>query len=144
MSMVSRVAEKTGVIGAVVGSFSCAACFPAAASLGAAIGLGFLSQWEGLFMHWLIPSFAALALLANLLGWFSHRRWQRTVLTCLGPFLVLLGVFGMTQHFLVRDWSRGLFYSGLILMILFSLWDFFWPAHPRCTSEVCKSPEQSR
>jgi len=143
MSMLTRLAEKTGVVGAVVGSFSCAACFPAAASLGAAIGLGFLSQWEGLFMHWLIPVFAALALLANLLGWFSHRRWQRTVLLCLGPSLVLLGVLGMTQHFLDRDWSRGIFYTGLVSMIVFSLWDLFKPAAPRCMTESCKQPEPS-
>ncbi|WP_456297768.1 hypothetical protein [Candidimonas nitroreducens] len=46
----------------------CAACFPALASLGAAIGLGILSRWERLFVTILIPAFAALALLANALG----------------------------------------------------------------------------
>ena len=65
MSGITRIIDKTGVIGAIVGSFSCAVCFPAAASLGAAIGLGFLSHWEGLFVHWLIPIFAAVALLAG-------------------------------------------------------------------------------
>ena len=43
----------------------CAACFPAIASFGAAIGLGFLSQYEGLFIGILLPMFAGIALLAN-------------------------------------------------------------------------------
>ena len=44
MATISRVIDKTGVIGVIFGSFSCAMCFPSAASLGAAIGLGFPSQ----------------------------------------------------------------------------------------------------
>ncbi|MBU2860839.1 Mercuric resistance protein MerC, partial [Acidithiobacillus ferrooxidans] len=46
MSAITRIIDKIGIVGTIVGSFSCAMCFPAAASLGAAIGLGFLSQWE--------------------------------------------------------------------------------------------------
>ena len=91
MSVITRVVDKAGVIGVIVGSFSCALCFPAAASLGAVIGLGFLSQWEGLFVHWLIPIFAAVALLANLAGWFSHHQWRRRLLGSVGPGLALVG-----------------------------------------------------
>ena len=54
MSAITRILDKSGAAGAIVGSFSCAMCFPAAASLGAAIGLDFLSHWEGLSVHWLI------------------------------------------------------------------------------------------
>lgn len=121
MSVIARALDKTGVIGAIVGSFSCAMCFPAAASLGAAIGLGFLSQWEGLFVHWLIPIFASVALLATLAGWFSHHQWQRTLLGSIGPVLTLIGVFGLTHHFLAKDLARGIFYTGLIVMFLASL-----------------------
>ena len=53
-------------------------CFPAIASLGAAIGMGFLSQWEGVFINTLLPLFAVLALAMNILGWFSHRQWHRS------------------------------------------------------------------
>lgn len=73
MSITTRAADKAGVIGTLVGSFGCAACFPALAGIGAAIGLGFLGQWEGLLVHFLIPIFAIVALLANLAGWLSHR-----------------------------------------------------------------------
>lgn len=136
----TRWADKTGVIGAIVGSFSCAMCFPAAASLGAAIGLGFLSQWEGLFVHWLIPIFAAMALLATLAGWFSHRQWQRTLLGAIGPVMALVGVFGLTLHFLGKDLARGIFYTGLVVMVLVSIWDMINPAHRRCGPDGCELP----
>lgn len=135
MSLISRVIDKAGVVGAIVGSFSCAMCFPAAASFGAAIGLGFLSQWEGLFVHWLIPLFAALALLATLAGWYSHRQWFRVLLGSIGPALALVGVFGLTHHFLVKDVARGIFYTGLVVMFLTSIWDMVNPANRRCTVE---------
>ena len=142
MTVITRIIDKAGVLGAVLGSFSCAMCFPAAASLGAAIGLGFLSQWEGVFMHWLIPLFAGLVLLANLASWFMHHQWQRAMLGSIGPILVLLGVFGMTQHFLPREISRGIFYVGLIVMVSAALWDMFNPSNRRCATANCETPAQ--
>src|SRR3546814_8033188 len=73
----TRTADKAGVIGAIVTAMGCAACFPALASLGAAIGLGFLSQYEGVFIRYLLPLFAVLALLANVIGGLRHRQWPR-------------------------------------------------------------------
>lgn len=138
MSMTTRVADKTGVIGAIASSFGCAACFPAAASIGAAIGLGFLGQWEGLLVRFLIPIFAIVALLANLCGWFSHHQWQRALIGSIGPILALIGAFGlmgvfaMTHGFLAADVARGIFYAGLIVMVLVALWDVIRPANRRC------------
>ncbi|CAB3774406.1 MerC family mercury resistance protein [Paraburkholderia humisilvae] len=48
MSFVTRLADKAGLLGSIVSAMGCASCFPAIASLGATIGLGFLSQYEGL------------------------------------------------------------------------------------------------
>lgn len=141
MSITTRIADKVSVIGAIVGSFGCAACFPAAATIGAAIGLGFLGQWEGLFVHILIPIFAIVALLANLAGWFSHRQWQRALTGSIGPVLALIGafglmgVFGMTHGFLPANVARGTFYAGLIVMILASVWDLIRPANRYCRPE---------
>ena len=84
MGLMTRIADKTGALGSVVSAMGCAACFPALASFGAAIGLGFLSQYEGLFISRLLPLFAALAFLANALGWFSHRQWLRSLLGMIG------------------------------------------------------------
>lgn len=138
MSIATRVADKAGVIGTVVGSFGCAACFPAAASIGAAIGLGFLGQWEGLLVRIVIPLFAIVALLANLGGWFSHHQWQRALTGSIGPVLALVGAFGlmgvfeMTRGFLPANVARGIFYAGLIVMILVAVWDLVSPGSHRC------------
>jgi len=80
MTFMTRMADKTGTLGSLVSAFGCAACFPAIASMGAALGLGFLQEYEGLFISRLMPLFAAIALVANALGWISHRQWQRSAL----------------------------------------------------------------
>lgn len=113
MSVTTRSVDKAGVIAAIIGSFSCAACFPAVASIGAAIGLGFLSQWESLFVRFLIPIFAIAVLVANLVGWFMHHTWYRTAAATVGPMLALIGafglmgVFGLTHGFLPASVARG-------------------------------------
>lgn len=63
--------------------------FPGYRQLGAAIGLGFLQEYEGLFISKLLPLFAVVALLANALGWLSHRQWHRSLLGMVGPAIVL-------------------------------------------------------
>ena len=148
MSITTRVADKAGVIGTIVGSFGCAACFPAVASIGTAIGLGFLGQWEGLLVRFLVPIFALVALLANLGGWFSHRQWQRALIGSIGPVLALIGafglmgMFGMTHGFLAANVARGIFYAGLIVMILVAVWDLVSPASHRCRTSGVETPVQ--
>ncbi len=89
MGLMTRIADKAGALGSVVSAMGCAACFPATASSGAAIGLGFLQEYEGLFISKLLPLFAVVALLANALGWLSHRQWHRSLLGMVGPAIVL-------------------------------------------------------
>lgn len=73
MGLMTRIADKTGALGSVVSAMGCAACFPALASFGAAIGLGFLSQYEGLFISRLLA--------AVLPRWPSWRtRWVGSVI----------------------------------------------------------------
>lgn len=140
MSGITRIIGRTGVIGAIVGSFSCAVCFPAAAGLGAAIGLGFLSRWERLFVHWLIPIFSSVALLAAAAGWLFHRQWKRTLLGTIGPVMVLVGVLALTGHVLGKESARGIFYAGLVIMFLAAIWDILNPANRRCAAEDPESP----
>jgi mercuric ion transport protein len=138
MAVTTRVADKIGVVGTVMGSFSCVACFPAAAGIGAAIGLGFLSRWEGVSVRYVIPAFALLVLIANLAGWLVHRQVYRAVSGAVGPILALvgafglMGVFGMTHGFLPAGIARGVFYAGLIVMIVVAVWDLVRPANRRC------------
>ena len=46
---------------------------------GAALGLGFLSDYEGLFLTKLLPLFAAIALVANILGWLGQRQPEKVL-----------------------------------------------------------------
>ena len=43
--------DKVGVGGVIIAALSCAACFPALGALAATLGLGFLSQLEGLAIN---------------------------------------------------------------------------------------------
>ncbi len=47
MQAISRLIDKSGAIGAIANNFSCAGCFPAAASFGAVVGLGFSVNGKG-------------------------------------------------------------------------------------------------
>jgi len=124
----TRVGDKTGSVGAVVSAMGCAMCFPAIASMGAALGLGFLSQWEGLFVNTLLPIFAWVTLVINGLGWFSHKQWYRSLLGMTGPILLLLSLYPFFQY----GWSSYVTYAALGLMVTVSLWDIFSPANKRC------------
>lgn len=138
-SWVTRVTDMTGVLGSLVTAMGCATCLPALASLGAAIGLGFLSRYEGLFIRVLLPIFAGLALLAN--GWsaLGHRRWPRAALALLGPLLVLAAVFVMRVSGHRTGW---LLYPGLALMIAVAIWDLIAPARkPRREAHDAKCCE---
>ncbi|RUM94241.1 MAG: mercury transporter MerC [Thiothrix sp.] len=128
MVVFTRMGEKSGAFGSVVAAMGCAACFPALASLGAAIGLGFLTRWEDLFMTTLIPLFAWIALLASTLGWFSHRQWHRSLLGMAGPTLVLLSLYPWFMY----PWFKLTLFAGLSLMVIVAIWDLMSPRHHRC------------
>jgi mercuric ion transport protein len=128
---ITRWADKTGLIGSIVSTMGCAMCFPALASIGAAIGLGFLSQWESVFVHILLPVFAIIALLANAMGWFSHHQWHRSVAGMIGPILVLIGRYTFVS---------GVLYAGLALMLVVAIWDLVSPASRHCGPDGCELP----
>jgi mercuric ion transport protein len=131
MGPLDSIGNKAGGLGALVSAMGCGACFPAIASFGGAIGLGFLSQYEGLFITVLLPLFASLALLANALGWLKHRQWHRSVLGMIGPIIVLVATFTMAEKLL---------YVGLAAMVAVSIWDFVSPANRRCGPDGCELP----
>lgn len=130
-----RLGDKTGSIGSVVSAMGCAMCFPAIANIGAAIGLGFLGQWESLFLDTLLPFFAWLTLVINLFGWFSHKQWHRTLIGIVGPILLLLSFYPWFQY----GWSTYITYSALALMLAVSLWDLLSPANKHCSANTCTS-----
>ena len=52
---IKKIGDKFGTVGTVVATMGFAMCFPALAGIDAALGMGFLSQWEGLFITTLLP-----------------------------------------------------------------------------------------
>jgi mercuric ion transport protein len=135
MEWIARVADKAGALGSVVSAAACPACFPALAGLGAAAGLGIFSGYEGLFLSTLLPLFAAVALVANALGWFGHRQWHRSLLGMVGPAMVLVAML----LFFGQWWTAGLLYTGLAFMVGVSLWDLMSPAQKRCSTDGCET-----
>jgi mercuric ion transport protein len=131
------VFEKAGSVGsslgAVVSTMGCAFCFPAIASLGGAVGLGFLGQWEGLFINTLLPAFAWIALVINALGYFGHKQLMRSVLGMVGPALLLLSLYPWFQY----GWSTYVTYLALVLMVVVSIFDLVDPAYKHCDDESC-------
>ncbi|MCE7950062.1 MAG: mercury transporter MerC [Xanthomonadales bacterium PRO7] len=126
---VTRVLDKTSSLGALVSAMSCAGCFPALGSLGAAIGLGFLGQYEGFLFHKLLPGLAVLALLVNAWAWYRHRQIARGLLSVLGPVAVLFALLVVWS----QDWSIYLFYAGIALMLFMSVLDLLLPVKvPTC------------
>lgn len=120
--------EKLGAFGTVVSAMGCASCFPLLGSIGSALGLGFLAQFEGLFINTLLPVFAVVALLAALLSWWSHHQHLRGIFACIGPLMVLATLY----LFWVDSWSTYMFYAGVMLMFLVAMWDLISPAAKRC------------
>jgi len=137
--LVRSMTDKVGVAGTVVSTMACAMCFPAVGAIGAAIGLGFLSQWEHLFLN-VLPLFAALVLVANGLGWFTHRQWHRSALGTIGPILVLIGWASFMSGALVQGAARVVLYAGLVVMVVFAVWDLVSPSSRRCGPESCELP----
>jgi len=128
MQIISRLVDKVGSVGALVAAMGCAACFPALASLGASIGLGFLSAYEGVFINKLLPLFAIFVLVSNLIAWVSHRDYIRMIWGLLGPLMVLATLY----LFWTDNWSTYMFYMGLVLMIAVSIWDIVSPPIKSC------------
>lgn len=128
MQIISKLADKVGSVGVLVAAMGCAACFPALASLGASIGLGFLSAYEGVFINKLLPLFAIIVLFSNLFAWVSHRDYIRLIWGLLGPLMVLATLY----LFWTDNWSTYMFYTGIVLMLVISIWDIVSPPMKTC------------
>ena len=118
-----RIFDKGGTLGLIAASLSCTACFPALAALGASIGLGFLTQYEGFFLNTMIPLAAWLVVATNLISWWAHRIWWRTLIGIAGPTMVLATFY----LFWADNWSTYMFYFAIGLMFIVSIWDVIAP-----------------
>ena len=138
LNRLTRYTDKTGALGAIIAAMGCASCFPLLGSFAAALGLGFLAQFEGVFINTLLPIFAWLALIANIIAAANHRRWLRLLAGITGPALVLLSLYPWWSY----GWSTYTFYLGLVLMLGVAIWDWISPANKVCATP-CAKPTQS-
>jgi len=138
INLLTSLGDKAASLGALVSAMGCAMCFPAIASLGTALGMGFLAHWEGLFINTLLPMFAWLALVLNALGWFSHRQWHRSLLGMAGPTILLLSLYPWFQY----GWSSYAPYTGIGVMLAVSIWDLVSPANRRCDTDGRELPSR--
>ena len=118
-----NLGDKAGFSGSLVAAAGCPACFPALAGISSALGLSFLSQWEGILVTRVLPIIALTVILINILAYFRHRQWHRTLLGIIGPILVIIGAIEMNQLFL---------FPGLAFMLGVSIWDIVAVKNKRC------------
>ena len=83
----------------------------------------------------MLPWFAAVALVANALGWLRHRQWHRSLLGMIGAAIVLAALL----LFPAQEWYARLVYAGLACMVGVSLWDLLSPANKRCATSGCEA-----
>jgi mercuric ion transport protein len=135
MARIISAMDKVGAGGVVVATLSCTACFTALGVLSSALGLGFLSQLEGIAINTLLPLFAVIALVVNAYGWYQHQIHWRGLLSVISPIAILAILYPLWRY----DWSTYLFYVALIVMLTVSIADLIWPAKRECfISEVAR------
>ncbi len=122
--MLKISATKLASMGTIVSAMGCAACFPALGSLAATLGLGFLASYEGILINKLLPVFALVALIANVINWYQHQVHARGLISVLGPVSVLASLYPLWQY----GWSTYLLYCALALMFVVSILDILKPA----------------
>ena len=129
MGLITRIADKAGALGSVVSAMGCAACFPGYRQPGRGHRPWLSRNTKGCLSP-LLPLFAVVALLANALGWLSHRQWYRSLLGMVGPAIVLAAML----LFFGNWWTANLLYVGLALMIGVSIWDLLTGQPPLRTN----------
>ncbi len=125
----NNITDNIGSIGAIIAAMGCASCFPLLAALGASIGFGFLAQFEALFINKLLPLFALIVIISNVIAWWSHRQTSRLLLSFIGPSMILATLY----LYWSAQWSTYMFYLGLILMLFVSILNVVRPPQTACT-----------
>lgn len=122
--------ERVGAGGALLSALGCAVCFPLMASLAGYLGLGFLAAYEGLLINTLLPVFVVLVLISHGMTALGARNLWRLVWGVAGPALILATLYLFWGY----PWSTGMFYLGLLLMLVVTLWNTLSPPGKTCAS----------
>lgn len=72
MTQLLKSLDRIGSIGALIAAVAAPCCFPLFAAIGAGLGLGALSQYEGVILY-IFQGFAAITLIGLFLSFLRHR-----------------------------------------------------------------------
>ena len=131
---ISSAFEKSGVVGTILASMSCGFCFPFLASLGASLGIGFLSEFETFFIVTGIPVLAWFIIAMQLYAWYSHRNSFYLFFGLIGPVTILV----LKHFFWVAEWRTDVYYVALGSMMLYSVFTILKPPHKSCAAKCGK------
>lgn len=105
--------DKFGAAGVFVTALSCPVCWPLFASVGSALGLGFLLPYEAILMQVVFPVFVSIALLGSVLSYRYHRQFLPLAIGCTSALLILYGFYG--------GWHLNLMYIGIFGVLVSSV-----------------------
>ncbi len=100
-----NILDKVGSVGTLIAAFGMSCCLPVFATGGAAIGLGFLAEYES-EMIYLMQAAVVLAVGGTLWAFRKHRHILPAVFGVLSAVLIL--------HAVNTDLNAYLIYGGLI------------------------------
>jgi mercuric ion transport protein len=130
---ISNFFEKTGVVSTIIASMSCGFCFPFLASLGASLGIGFLSEFEAFFIVTAIPVLAWFIVAMQIYAWTKHKKLIYLFFGLLGPITILI----LKHFFWIAEWRTDVYYLALTSMVLYSIFTIFKPPVKTC----CATPK---
>ncbi|MFT7561408.1 MAG: mercuric ion transport protein [Flavobacteriales bacterium] len=133
-----RTSEGASIFSIVLATLACSSCFPALASIGAALGMGAFSPWEGTIVKIVIPSLAMLTIFLQVIGWYSHKDWRRVVLGVVGP----VGIFVAFVLFSVDQRVVYLYYFSIVFMISVAVFDVVCLARNRSQVKTSCCPTE--
>ena len=108
--------DRIGSIGSLIAAVAAPCCFPLFATIGTALGLGALSQYEGTILY-IFQGFAAVTVIGLLVSFLKHRNVAPLLLGTVA--CILLG-----YHF-YRSFSLAALYGGLFALIAATFWNYF-------------------
>jgi mercuric ion transport protein len=108
-----RFLDKLGSIGAILVAATCAVCFPLLTGVGAAIGLGIFSKYEGMTLY-LFQIFVLIALLGNVISYFHHKKRILLALGVANPLLIFFSFYLYFSQFIVYAGLGGLLTAAVL------------------------------
>ena len=114
--MQTKIIEKVGSIGAIMGALACPICFPKLALVGLAVGLGVLAPYEG-YMAKGVQVLFVVALIGQIAAYRQHQNRWLLSLSALVTVLLFSGYYIVPSSLLLQLSLLGLAISSIWLVV---------------------------